>query len=71
VTGLMSEPFVDAARVAVLLCIRPRRVLEMARAGHLPAYALGSGSRRTWRFRLSEVAAEISKRQCPPPRVRP
>jgi hypothetical protein len=54
-----TEPFVDATRAAALLGIRPRRVLEMARAGQIPAYPIGTGSRRTWRFRLSEICKEI------------
>jgi hypothetical protein len=32
--------------------LRPRRVLEMARRGEIPAYPLGQGKRRAWRFRL-------------------
>jgi excisionase family DNA binding protein len=54
------EPFVDASRAAALLGIRQRRVLEMARAGQIPAYPLGTGSRRTWRFRLSEICKAIA-----------
>ena len=54
------EPFVDASRAATLLGIRQRRVLEMARAGQIPAYPLGTGSRRTWRFRLSEICNAIA-----------
>jgi len=54
------EPFVDATRAAAILGLKPRRVLEMARAGEIPAYPLGSGSRRTWRFRLSEICKAIS-----------
>ena len=58
----LPEPFVDAARAAALLGIKPRRVLEMARAGKIPAYPLGAGSRKTWRFRLSEISAAIAGR---------
>lgn len=59
----VPERFVDAVRAAELLGITPRRLLEMARAGQVPAYPLGIGSRKTWRFRLSEIsAAIISKR---------
>lgn len=47
-------------RAAELLDLKPRRVLEMARAGQIPAYPLGTGSRKTWRFRLSEICAAIS-----------
>jgi hypothetical protein len=49
------EPYVAAEPVAQLLSIKPRRVLEMARSGELPAHPIGKGRRRTWRFRLSEI----------------
>jgi hypothetical protein len=49
------EPFVDAARAADFLSITPRRLLDMARTGELPAHPLGSGGRKTWRFLLSEL----------------
>jgi len=68
------EPFVDAEKAAAFLCLRPRRVLELARAGSIPAYPLGDGQRRIWRFRLTEVASAVagsrgvhSTRQSPAP----
>ena len=39
--------------------IANERVLELARAGKLPGHPLGDGSRRVWRFRLSELAAAV------------
>jgi len=68
------EPFVDAIEAGKFLHLRPRRVLELARRGVLPAYPLGDGARRVWRFRLSELATAIrslavnSARQSPAPR---
>ena len=68
------ERFVDAVEAGVFLQLRPRRVLEMARQGVIPAYPLGQGKRRVWRFRLSELASAIrshavnSARQSPAPR---
>jgi hypothetical protein len=68
------EPFVDAVETGRFLQLRPRRVLELARQGEIPAYPLGTGSRRVWRFRLSEVAAALRSsrvnysRQSPAPR---
>ena len=53
------EPFVDADQASKFLNLRPRRVLELARRGVLPAYPLGDGLRRVWRFRLSELASAI------------
>lgn len=58
----LPEPFVDANRAAEFLFLRPRRVLELARQGALPAHPLGIGQRKVWRFRLSELAAAISGR---------
>jgi excisionase family DNA binding protein len=54
------EPFVDADRAAEFLVITRRHLLEMARAGEIPAHPIGSGKRKTWRFRLSEIADAIS-----------
>jgi excisionase family DNA binding protein len=53
------EPFVDANTAAKFLVITRRRVLEMARAGEIPAHAIGEGTRKMWRFRLSELAEAI------------
>jgi excisionase family DNA binding protein len=53
------EPFVDANKAAEFLVITRRRVLEMARAGEIPAHAIGEGQRKMWRFRLSELAEAI------------
>lgn len=56
------EPFVDANVAGEFLRLRPRRVLEMARQAVIPAYPLGQGKRRVWRFRLSELASAICSR---------
>lgn len=54
------EPFVDANAAAQFLNLRPRRILQLARQGSIPAYPLGNGHRRTWRFRLSELASALN-----------
>jgi hypothetical protein len=66
------EPFVDAVEAGEFLRLRPRRVLELARRGLIPAYPLGDGQRRVWRFRLSELASTICARgvNCPDAAVR-
>jgi hypothetical protein len=61
-TNTEREPFVDAVEAGKFLCLRPRRVLELARQGEIPAYPLGQGKRRVWRFRLSELASAICSR---------
>jgi hypothetical protein len=54
------ESFVAPDQVARFLSLTRRRVLNLARAGHLPGYPIGGGARRVWRFRLSEIAAAIA-----------
>jgi hypothetical protein len=67
------ERFVDAIEAGRFLHLRPRRVLELARRGALPAYPIGDGVRRVWRFLLSELASAVrsralhSARQSPAP----
>ena len=60
---IMPEPFVDATRAAEWLGITSRRLLEMARTGQIPAYPLGVGSRKTWRFRLQEISTAIARKR--------
>ena len=50
------EPFVDAQRAAEFLSVTPRYLLARARSGEIPAHPLGSGPRKVWRFRLSELS---------------
>ena len=54
------ERFVDADEAAKFLSLTRRRVLDLARARKLPAHPIGDGTRRIWRFRLSEIAAAIA-----------
>ena len=53
------EPFVDENVIARFLQMTPRRVLEMARKKEIPAHPIGH-TRKTWRFRLSEIDAHFS-----------
>lgn len=55
------EPFVDERVIARFLQVKPRRVLEMARKKEIPAHAIGR-TRKTWRFRISEIHAHFSLR---------
>ena len=54
-----TEAFTDADRAAEFLCVTRRRVLEMARSGEIPAHPIGR-TRKTWHFRLSELAGAIA-----------
>ena len=50
------EPLVDATAAAHFLHLSPRRVVELARRGEIPAYPVGrGGTRHLWRFRISEL----------------
>lgn len=60
------EPFVDADRGGEFLNLTRRRLLEMARSGEIPAHPIGRGRRRTWRFRLSELAEAIAAEKAEP-----
>jgi len=60
------EAFVNGDRAAEFLCVTRRRVLEMARAGDIPAHPIGRGKRQTWRFRLSELAEAIVSNKSEP-----
>ena len=57
------EGFVDADEAGKFLSLNRRRMLELARAGKLPGYPIGSGARRVWRFRLSELATALTRIQ--------
>ena len=57
---MLPEKYVDAVTAAEFLSIKPRRVLDMARSGLVPGHPLGNGTRRVWRFRLSELEAALS-----------
>jgi excisionase family DNA binding protein len=58
----MYEQFVDADVAAVFLGISRDFLLQLARAGRIPAHPLPNGNqrrRRTWRFRISELDAHM------------
>jgi hypothetical protein len=55
------ERFVDPSTAAEFLSIRPRQLLELARANLLPGHPIGRGKRRAWRFRLSELADFVAR----------
>jgi len=60
------EPFVSAEEAAHFLGINRRFLLSLARRGIAGAYALGTGDfRKTWVFRLSELASAVEGRRQP------
>jgi excisionase family DNA binding protein len=50
------ESFVSTKQVAEFLGLAPRTIVRMAREGRIPAHPVTGTARRTWRFRLGEVA---------------
>ena len=49
------EPYVSAEEAAEFLKTGRLKIIRMARSGFLPAHPLGTGKRRQWRFKLSEL----------------
>jgi hypothetical protein len=59
--GNTFEPFVSADAVACYVGIERRQVMQLTRAGKLPAYPIDpEAKRKAWRYKLSEVEAMIS-----------
>ncbi len=60
---MTPEPFVSAQEAAKFVGISRRFLTELARRGIAGAYPIGTGDlRKTWIFRLSELAAAIDRR---------
>jgi excisionase family DNA binding protein len=49
------EPYVSPEEAAGFLKANRLKIVRMARSGALPAHPLGTGKRRQWRFKLSEL----------------
>jgi len=49
------EPYVSPEDAAAFLKIKRLKLIRMARSGSVPAHPLGTGKRRQWRFKLSEL----------------
>lgn len=49
------EPYVGPEEAAGFLELNRLKVIRMARSGILPAHPLGTGKRRQWRFKISEL----------------
>ena len=61
---MTPEPFVSAQEAAKFIGISRRFLTELARRGIGGAYPIGTGVlRKTWVFRLSELAAAIDRKQ--------
>lgn len=59
-----AEPFVSAQEAAKFVGISRRFLTDLARRGIGGAYPIGTGQlRKTWVFRLSELAAAIDHKE--------
>lgn len=56
VAALAFEPYIDADKAAAFLSVQRKTILEWARRGAIPAHPFGTGKRKLWRFKISELA---------------
>lgn len=61
-TMTSPEPYVDNIEAGKFLGLAPRTMNHMAQKGIVKAYPYGDGSRKTWRFRLSDLDAWMQSR---------
>jgi hypothetical protein len=59
INRMEPEAFVDAAAAAAFLCVSRKHILKLSRLGRIPAHPLGFGTRKTWRFLLSELRDHV------------
>jgi len=52
----LPEPYVDAEHAASFLAMSRKTLLAKSRRGQLPGHPIGQGTRKIWRFRLSELS---------------
>jgi hypothetical protein len=52
---LQTEYFVDATVASRFLSITRKYLLKLSRLGLIPAHPFGVGSRKQWRYRISEL----------------
>jgi excisionase family DNA binding protein len=55
------EPYVSPDEAAGFLKTHRIKIIRMARSGALPAHPLGTGRRRQWRFKLSELDKHMQR----------
>jgi hypothetical protein len=53
--SVSKEYFVDATVASKFLSITRKYLLKLSRRGVIPAHPIGEGSRKQWRYRLSEL----------------
>ena len=58
---LSPEPYVSPEDAAAFLKINRLKIIRMAPTGSVPAHPLGTGKRRQWRFKLSELDQHMQR----------
>jgi hypothetical protein len=54
-SGSGPEPYVDAKEGAAFLRMHQKTLMRLAREGKVPGYSFSEGTRRHWRFLISEL----------------
>lgn len=57
------EPFVSAVEASKFVQLHPVTVQRLAREGQIPGHPVGNGTRKRWRFRLSELGQWLQERE--------
>lgn len=65
------ERFVGALEAARFLGVHPKTLQKYARSGLLPAHPFGEGTRKLWRYLLSELDLWLRARSTSSPGDRP
>jgi hypothetical protein len=60
-----EERFVDATTAAEFLSITRKYQLKLSRLGIIPAHPIGVGSRKQWRYLISELAEWVLSQSVP------
>lgn len=61
--GSKGRRFLNAKETATYLGVNSRTVTRWAREGYLPAYPIGEGKRRLWRFLHHDLERWVLSRQ--------
>jgi hypothetical protein len=65
------ERFVDSIEAAEFLGIHPKTLQKYSRSGLVPAHPFGEGTRKLWRYLLSELELWLRTRSNSAPGNRP
>jgi hypothetical protein len=59
------EGFVDAGKAAQFLCISRKHLMKLSRQGLIPGHPLGQGTRKAWRYLLTELQQHVLRSGSP------